>query len=419
MVKYVAALDMGTTGLRMLVGKVTDSGSTHIIAKAAVPCRGINKYKIEDEQELVQSVGKLLKRIEEQTDIIVKSTYVSIQNAYVGSVRNTATVETEDGVVTTKVVGDLLDKTSDIELYEDEHLVDVVPLKYILDEIDSVQEPYGAEATMLRVEADVLTANADEIAKITECLNMAGLEVDGFIPLPVAIMGLLPDYEQGSSSTLFIDVGGSVTEFTVYMKNFPFFSASVPIGGDQITNDIKAVFNINREEADTIKRDYSIAAAELVSNNVDVALFNVEKGMQDLVKIKDIVDVMEARIVDLFNIIADKLEREDILTDKIDRVIFSGDGISSFNGIDILCEDIFASKYVKFDFSRATGMKGCYTFASGMVMYISGLLPLGRMDSKIEKRNFSADQEPEHNGSVFEGAKDKVLGWLSRFKDWF
>ena len=33
MVKYVAALDIGTTGLRMLVGKVTDSGSTHIIAK--------------------------------------------------------------------------------------------------------------------------------------------------------------------------------------------------------------------------------------------------------------------------------------------------------------------------------------------------------------------------------------------------
>ena len=69
MVKYVAALDIGTTGLRMLVGKVTDSGSTHIIAKTAVPCRGVRKYQIEDPKELVSAIKKVLRKIEEQTDI--------------------------------------------------------------------------------------------------------------------------------------------------------------------------------------------------------------------------------------------------------------------------------------------------------------------------------------------------------------
>lgn len=417
MVKYVAALDMGTTGLRMLVGKVTDSGSVHIIAKATMPCSGINKYQIENEQEVVSSIKKLLKRIEDQTDIIVKSTYVSIQGAYVGYVRNTAAVEVEGGVVTGDTIGDLLDKTSDIELYEDEYLIDVMPIKYIADEIEIINNPLGKEANSLRVEADILTANESEITKITNCLNEAGLEVDGFVPWTAAMTGLIPDYNDGENSTLLIDVGGSVTEFAVYNKNYPFFSASVPIGGNQISNDIAAVFNINKEEADTIKRDYSIAAAELVTNNVDVAVFNVEKGMQELVKIKDIVDVMEARIVDLMNIIADKIEKDDIRTDKIDRIIISGDGLSSFNGIEILVEDIFETKYVKVDFSRATGMKNCYTCASGMVMYISGLLPYGRMDSKIEKRNFGMEQEQEHSNSLFEGAKGKVMGWISRFKD--
>lgn len=417
MVKYVAALDMGTTGLRMLVGKVTDSGSVHIIAKATVPCNGINKYQIENEQEVIGSVKKLLKRIEDQTDIIVKSTYVSIQGAYVGYVRNTTSIETESGVITSDTIGDLLDKTSDIELYEDEYLIDVMPIKYIADDTETLLNPLGKEAQTLRVEADILTANEAEITKITKCLNEAGLEVDGFVPLTAAMMGLIPDYNEGESSTLLIDIGGSVTEFAVYSKNYPFFSASVPIGGNQISNDIAAVFNINREEADTIKRDYSIAAAELVSNNVDVAVFNIEKGMQEVIKIKDIVDVMEARIVDLMNIIADKLEKDDIRTDKIDRIIVSGDGLSAFNGIDILSEDIFESKYIKVDFSRATGMKNCYTYASGMVMYISGLLPYGRMDSKIEKRNFGIEQEQEHSSGIFEGAKGKVMGWFSKFKE--
>ena len=220
MVKYVAALDIGTTGLRMLVGKVTDSGSTHIIAKTAVPCRGIRKYQIEDPAELVTSIRKVLKKIEEQTDIIVKSAYVSIQGAYVGYVRNTAVVNVEDGTVSKSTIADLLDKTSDIELYEDENL-DVIPVKYVIDEAESVNDPYGLEAQTLRVEADIITANADAVDKITACIKEAGLEVDGFIPSSAAMMGLIPDYDEDENSTLLIDVGGSNTEFIVYSNTYP------------------------------------------------------------------------------------------------------------------------------------------------------------------------------------------------------
>lgn len=421
MVKYVAALDVGTTGLRMLVGKVTDSGSTHIIAKTAVPCRGVRKFQIEDPKELVMCIKKLLKKIEEQTDIIVKSSYVSIPGAFVGYVRNTATIEVEGGVVSNATIADLLDKTSDIELYEDEVLVDVVPVKYVVNESETVTDPYGLEAQTLRVEADIVTANADAVEKITTCINEAGLEVDGFVPSAAAMMGLLPDYEEGESSTLLIDVGGSNTDFTVYSHSYPFFASSVPVGGDHVTNDIAAVFNISAEEAETIKRDYAIATAELVSNNVDVAVFNVEKGMQELLKIKDIVEVMEARIVALFNIIADKLEREDISPAGIDRVVFCGDGLNSFNGLDTLCEEIFESKYVKVDFSRATGMKSCYTYAGGIVMYVSKLLPFGRVDSKIEKKSFGTEPQKEQGiaaiGNTLFGVKNKVKGWMSRFKE--
>ena len=151
----------------------------------------------------------------------------------------------------------MLDKTSDIELYEDEVLVDVVPIKYVIDESEAVADPYGVDAQTLRVEADVVTANAEAVEKITACINEAGLEVDGFVPSAAAMMGLVPDYDEGESSTLLIDVGGSNTDFTVYSQAFPFFASSVPVGGDHITNDIAAIFNISAEEAETIKRDYA------------------------------------------------------------------------------------------------------------------------------------------------------------------
>ena len=96
--------------------------------------------------------------------------------------------------------------------------------------------------------------------------------------------------------------------------------------------------------------------------------------------------------------------------------------MTSFNGLDTLCEEIFETKYIKVDFSRATGMKSCYTYSGGMVMYISKLLPLGRVDSKIEKRNFAAEQQKEQGGAqvvldALSGAKDKVKGFIARFRE--
>lgn len=62
-------------------------------------------------------------------------------------------------------------------------------------------------------------------------------------------------------------------------------------------------------------------------------------------------------------------------------------------------------------------MKGCYTYASGMVMYISGLLPLGRIDSRIEKKSFQSEPQPEEGSGLLHGAKEKVKGWIARFRE--
>lgn len=62
-------------------------------------------------------------------------------------------------------------------------------------------------------------------------------------------------------------------------------------------------------------------------------------------------------------------------------------------------------------------MKGCYTYTSGMVMYISGLLPLGRMDSRIEKKSFLSEPQQEQGSGILSGAKEKVRGWIARFRE--
>lgn len=416
--KYIAVLDLGTTGIRVLVAKITESEATHIIAKASVACRGIRKFRIENSAEVADAVRKVIRRIREQTDIIVNSVYVSLTGSYVGYIKNTASIDIdgEDGLVTRLHVATLLDKVESVELYENEFLVGAVPMRYVIDNTIPAASPVGMPARSLRVDAQVLTADLDFVNDITEVLKAAGVGIDGFIPLAVAMRGLLPENET-DKSTLLIDVGGSKTEFCVYFKKSIYYASALPVGGDNITNDVAQVLNVRREEAEGLKRDYCIADTGLVTNNVDVAIFSLSSNQQELIKVHDIVEVMQARIEDVLRLIRKRLEAEDIQTDLIDRVVFTGDGIIDFSGLNEVCHRVLGTKQVNVDFSRKTGMKSSYTYASGMVMHVVPMIPYGMKQSAIEK--IQAQQEPDKSKGkgIFSAFQDKFKDLVDRLRD--
>lgn len=423
-VKHIAVLDIGTTGVRILVAKVNESGVPHIIAKVAMTCKGMKKCGIENEGEVVESIKKAVRKIKDQTETIVKSVYISIQGANLSLMHNTDVIRLsgesdgeEDLEITYAHIGTLLDKAASVELYEDEQLIDIVPVKYFINDEVQVHDPLNLAAHSLRVEADVVIGRYEYMKQITACVNAAGLSVDGFIPLALAMTGLLPEQSSEMKSVLLVDVGGTMTDYTLYYKNKPYVIDSVPVGGDHITNDLVQVLGIAPNEAETIKRDYPLAAVELVSNNVDVAVFSVDKGTQEVIKVSEIVEIMQARLESLFSVIAKQLADDDIQTEYIDRVILTGDGITKFKGLDMLCEQAFKTKLYPIDFSRYTGMKTVYTYASGMVMYISGLLPYGRRQSVIEKHYSQDPQSRPSANQVKPSILDKMKSFLAKFKE--
>lgn len=408
MSKHIAVLDIGTTGVRILAGKVNDRGLPQIIAKVDVSCKGLKKCAVEDESAIIDSIKAALRRIKDQTGLVICSVYASIQGANLSFMRNTDSIAipTEEPEITYQQLGKLLDKVASIETYEDEKLVDVVPIKYFLDNETQVNDPTGLAAETLRVEANVVLGKQEYIKQITSCINAAGLSVDGFIPSCVAMRWALPSEEEKAKSVLMIDVGGSATDYTLYYKGRPYAIGSIPVGGQHITNDLSLVLHISPTEAETVKRDYPLACVDLVSNNVDVAVFSLDKGVQDVRKVSEIVEVMQARIENLFEVVAEKLEEEDIQISRVDYIMVIGDGLSKFKGLGLICDRLFGVPLYEVDLSRSTGMKSAYSYASGMLMYMASQLPMGRKPSKLEREyqqegNAEAEQTKESGLSRF------------------
>lgn len=419
MSKNIAVLDIGTTGIRILAAKVNDGGLPHIIAKVAVPCRGLRKHVIADRDALIRAIGQAILRIQEQTGISVKSVYAGIQSNFVKFMHNTAIIDfSEDGQeITYSDLARLLDKVASVDIYEDEVLLDVSPLKYVVNEEAPVNDPIGLTASSLRVDADVILGTAAYVNEIKDCIEDAGLSIDGFVPVSIAMEGLLPEYSDEAKSMLLVDVGGSVTDYTLFYKGKPYATNSIPVGGDNITNDLVQVFNISHSEAEALKRDYPLASSTLVSNNIDIAIHSLESGEQEIIKVEQPVQVMQARIEDIFSLVAQNLVQDGINLKSVDRVIIAGDGISAFKGIDVICSDILGVQYLEIDFSRLTGMKSVYTYASGMVMYISAQLPLGRKQSELEREYQQKSVEPVKKKGLIGNFTEKLKDMLTGFRE--
>ena len=428
--EYIAVMDIGTTGVRILVAKVGTNGKPHIVARDYTVCHGIRKFKVENSAEITESIRKVLKRIQEKTEIVVRSAYVSISGAHVKYVKNVDSVTidsvyvengeygpgSETGTVSGADVATLLDKVEATDLYDNEYLLGAVPVKFTLDGGVQTSAPIGMRASEMRVDAQLLIAENTYVEALGACVRAAGLEIDGFIPLSVAVRALLASCPDPDSSTLFIDMGGFATEFCVFYRGTIYYASALPVGGGTITGDIAQVLNVRREEAELLKCDYQIADTALVTNDVDVAVSPLSDGKSRVVKCSEIVAIMQARIEDIFGIIRERLDVDEIDTSFIDRVVLSGDGIVGFSGLDRICERVFRTKLSDIDFTRNTAMKAIFTYTSGMIMYIASMLPYGMKRSDIARVS-QEEPEPEPGQGVLRTLKDKFRGIIGKLRD--
>jgi cell division protein FtsA len=426
----VAVLDIGTSGVRMLVGRVGENGTPKIIAKADANCRGgIKRIDEYDRGGLQDAIVSVVDSIKMKTGLEIHSCYVNLRNDYIHTFNNEGNVsikEDSEGV-TDSDIGELLNDASSVDLSDDEILVDVIPLAFYADGATVKEELHGIKCNNLKVDANVVVAETSAIRKIEKILSEVGLDIDGYVPTFFAKQKVLPSayFSTSGKKSCFVlvaDIGSELSEYTVYYNGIPFVFNTVNIGGANITKDLSIVLNISQNEAERLKLDYPIASSANLGNDVEIAIFPLEKGEKEMVNISYVVDIMQARIKEMtaaiINRAADDLKNIGINV-MFDRVVLIGEGIARFSGINDALDGVCAGSEIEvLNIGRDIGMKNTYSIATGMLLYVSSNIKFGRTPSKIikesqEEKNASSEEKISPVKSIIE----KVKSWFVLFKE--
>ena len=333
----IVGVDIGTTKVATVIGEVNNFEQIETICNTSYKCSGLKKGKIINEDEISLSLAKTIKDAEDETNLKINSAYVTIPGKYVTIVQNSITKEVKDKYsgISIRDVQNAIMQVKDIEIPEGKTLIDIVPDKIVLENGTVVADPVGSLSSSFTMSAQVILADKDYVRQLNSIFKKVGLEIDGIVPIALAERNLVLDSNELHDNIAIIDVGAENTDIGVFENSSFIYTNSIPLGGENITNDIAVVLNITEEEADKLKRQYGLALKSFIDNDNDIILNTCkDNNKKTIIKSSELIEIIEARIEEMFSIINKDLTNQGVKP-RINNIILTGQGIVNISKSDV------------------------------------------------------------------------------------
>lgn len=369
----IVGIDIGTSKVSLVVGEVNNFNQIEIICSTSQKCNAIKKGKIVDEDAIVIAIENAVRDAEMESGLKINSSYVTIPGKYVTIVQNSISKESRDRYagISVKDISSALMQAKDIDIPEGKSIIDIVADEFILEDGKVVSDPVGNLSSNFTMKAQVILADKDYIRQLCNIFRKASLEIDGLVPETLAERNLILDTNELNDNIMILDIGAGNTDIGVFEGNSFIYTNTVPLGGDNITNDIALVLDIQAEEADKLKRQYGLAMKSFIDNDNEIIL-NTCRGESKsrVIKSSELIEIIEARIEEIFSIVNRDITAQGVKS-RINNVVLTGQGISNINKSDVAGK-IILNIPVKISTGRLIStIRPSYRTAYALVRYIA------------------------------------------------
>jgi len=402
----IVGIDIGTSKVSLIIGEVNNFNQVEIICSTNEACNGIKKGKIINENEVVQAITKVVEDAEVDTNLKINSAYLTIHGKYVTIVQNSVIKEVKDKYsgITTKDVSSAIMQAKDIDIPEGMSIIDIVAEKFVLDDGKTVADPIGNFGSKFTLKAQVVLADKEYIRQLVGIFKKCNLEIDGLVPITLAERNLVLDTHELTDNIMILDVGAGNTDIGVFEGSEFIYTNTIPLGGDNITNDIALVLNISYEEADKLKKQYGLAMKSFIDNDNEILLTTCKDEQSSrVIKSSELIEIIEARIEEIFTLINKDITMQGVKS-RINNVILTGQGITNISKSDVVGK-VVLNIPVKISTGRGIStVRPGYRTVYALVRYISSRQFAKNVSSSIDTNS--------EKSSILKGILEKVKDYF-------
>ncbi|GAA0668510.1 cell division protein FtsA [Sphingomonas insulae] len=282
----ITALDIGSSKVSAMIAQKGDGGELIVLGTGQRESRGVKRGYIADMAATEAAVREAVEQAERIAGINIENVWVGFSAG--GLVSDVAEVEFELGGhrVEQQDIDALLAAGRNSIDPQGRMVLHAQPALYTLDGLTGVKKPLGLHADRLGVHIHVVAADGSPVRNLDLCVRSAHLEVKSIIASPVATgLACLSDEERELGVAL-VEIGAGITNVSLFAGGMLVGLCSIPMGGQDITDDIASAFGTRRAQAERMKCFHGSANASPRDNHEMIPVMpiaaedDVHGGMQ-------------------------------------------------------------------------------------------------------------------------------------------
>ncbi len=161
----------------------------------------------------------------------------------------------------------------------------------------------------LEVEAHLVTGLTPAVKNLEKCVHQAGGDINDVIPSGLAAAEAVLSKRQKELGVVVIDVGCGGTSISVFEEGTTLHTAVIPVGGENVTNDIAIGLRTSIDTAEKIKIEYGTCIPDDVNDRETIDLSLLSKIDSQTVSKRQLSEIIQARYHEIFILVKDHLAK--------------------------------------------------------------------------------------------------------------
>lgn len=305
--RYVVGIDVGTSTVRCVVGHTDPTtGAPSIVGVGQAPNSGMRKGVVSDLHGPSAAIDACLEEAERMSGHQVDAAALSINGAHIISTRadGMIAVGTHGQEVQPEDIARLEDVAATGKVPANREILEVVPHTFRLDGQEGMKDPVGMTGTRLEIVAHIVSALSPHMANLQKAAQMAKVEPTTILPSVLASAQAVLTEAQRENGVAVLDMGATTTGVAVYEEGDLQYVAVIPVGGQQITNDLAIGLKTDPEVAEEVKLQHG----RLMASGGDMVTVKHHKVAYQFAQ-AEIDEIIEARCEELFEAVAKELKK--------------------------------------------------------------------------------------------------------------
>lgn len=308
----IVGLDIGTTKIAAIAGRKNEHGKLEILGFGKAASNGVKHGMVLNIEQTIKAIRMALEKCyESNPNLKICDVYVGIAGQHIKSLQTR---------------GDIVRHNTEEEIYQEEidrlvadqyktyiplgdQIIDVIPQQFTVDNFPDIADPIGYSGVKVGANFHIITGDKNAIRNINRSVEKAGLKTLDLVLQPLASAAAVMSDQDLEAGVAIVDIGGGTTDLAIFTEGILKYTAVIPFGGENITNDIKVGLGVLRTHAEAMKVQFGSALSDEAKANTFITIPGL-RGMQPKeISVKNLSKIIQARMSEIMDFVSYHLKQ--------------------------------------------------------------------------------------------------------------